>query len=327
MNYPQSLVSSVLREMEERTRRRQQLLERRVEEVCRRSEDIAAIQRQLEESAPRAIRRALESGEDPEQVMRAAARDHAKLIEQRAALLEGAGFTRGYLTLEPDCPACRDTGYCGLQLCRCVQRRCAALLAEQLSPLLGPDSGDFDHFSLAVYDDVPDPRTGVSPRRAAELNFDVCVDFARHFGRHRQNLLLHGPSGLGKTFLSSSIARAVAAQGFEVQYDTASHVVSAFERAKFEGEEEARRRTARYLGADLMILDDLGAEMTTAFTISALYDLINDRLLAGKSTVVSTNLSPSDLAGRYSPAIASRLTGSYTGLPFFGRDIRQKKRG
>ena len=134
MNYPQSLVSSVLREMEERTRRRQQLLERRVEEVCRRSEDIAAIQRQLEESAPRAIRRALESGEDPEQVMRAAARDHAKLIEQRAALLEGAGFTRDYLTLEPDCPACRDTGYCGLQLCRCVQRRCAALLAEQLSP-------------------------------------------------------------------------------------------------------------------------------------------------------------------------------------------------
>ena len=76
-----------------------------------------------------------------------------------------------------------------------------------------------------------------------------------------------------------------------------------------------------------MILDDLGAEMTTAFTISALYDLINDRLLAGKSTVVSTNLSPSDLAGRYSPAIASRLTGSYTGLPFFGRDIRRKKRG
>ena len=160
-----------------------------------------------------------------------------------------------------------------------------------------------------------------------ELVYEVCLNYAQKFGRfYFKNLFLSGSPGLGKTFLSACIARTVSEQGHSVVYDTAGNVFAQFEVKKFQrdsdGGREAKDETKRYLNCDLLILDDLGSELTTQFTQSALYELVNTRLVSGRHTVISSNLSMEEAARRYSPQIASRLEGEYHVLHFFGDDIR-----
>ena len=142
------------------------------------------------------------------------------------------------------------------------------------------------------------------------------------------NLFFNGSPGLGKTFLSACIARVVADNGHSVVYDMASSIFAKFEDAKFlrtEEPEDIRAEVKRCLECDLLILDDLGTEMTTSFTVSALYELINTRLVTGRKTIVSSNLTIHELRRRYSEQIMSRLEGEYQVLTFRGDDIRRKR--
>ena len=157
------------------------------------------------------------------------------------------------------------------------------------------------------------------------MTYNTCKKYAYGFTERAGNLLFSGDTGLGKTFLSACIARTVADRGYSVMYESAGHLFSRLERAKFSGDEQARREAEKYTACDLLIIDDLGTEMGGQFTTSALYGLINDRILSGKATIISTNLNSADLEKRYSPAIASRLRGEFTRLAFLGEDIRLKK--
>ena len=161
-----------------------------------------------------------------------------------------------------------------------------------------------------------------------ERNYDTCQDYAYQFGPRSGNLLLCGDPGLGKTFLSACVARVVSENGFSVVYDTAGHIFSQFEKVKFrrEEDEDAEQHVERCTRCDLLIVDDLGTEMVTSFVKSALYQIINDRLTEKRPVVISTNLDPEAIGERYSPQIQSRLEGEFTVLPFFGEDIRVKKR-
>ena len=154
-----------------------------------------------------------------------------------------------------------------------------------------------------------------------ERTFRRCRRYAREFGAGAPSLLFTGGPGLGKTFLSACIARAVADNGFSVVYDTAGKLFSDFEAVKFGGNQQDLTR--KYLQCDLLIIDDLGTEMTTQFTQSVLYRVLNDRLLENRPVIVSTNLSDQALRQRYSAPIASRLLGAFEVCLFLGQDIRQ----
>ena len=141
---------------------------------------------------------------------------------------------------------------------------------------------------------------------------------------------MQGGTGLGKTYLSACIARVVAARGYSVAYETAAACLNAFEAAKFrpftEMGEQAQTRVEQYTSCDLMILDDLGTEMVSPYSVSALYTLINTRLTAGRATIISTNLPDQELARIYTPQILSRLQGEYQTLQFVGTDIRRQRK-
>ena len=192
--------------------------------------------------------------------------------------------------------------------------------------MLDLGSQSFDTFSLEWYPDRYDTAQGCVPRHHLEIVYDVCADYAHQFAKRPGNLLLFGAPGLGKTHLSAAIAREVSGEGFSVVYDTAGHVFERFETQKFSREETAESDVERVLSCDLLILDDLGTEMTTAFVQSALYQIVNIRLMERLSTILSTNLTPGDIARRYSPQIASRIDGEYQILPFVGEDIRKLKK-
>ena len=211
-------------------------------------------------------------------------------------------------------------------MCRCLKAYCAREQQKELSRMLDLGNQSFETFSLEWYPDRVEPGQKRSARSHMEERvYNSCAEFAHRFGRGFENLLFFGAPGLGKTHLSAAIAREVSGAGWSVVYDTAGHVFRVFEDEKF-GREEAGEDVERVLRCDLLILDALGTELTTAFVQSALYEIVNTRLVERRSTILSTNLMPSELGRRYSPQVASRIEGEYQLLPFVGEDIRRLKR-
>ena len=251
------------------------------------------------------------------------------LQTQRASLLRENGYDEHYLDPIYACPKCRDTGWVNDGLCDCLQKLYKQEQTRELAPLLGSGDESFDSFRLEYYSPAA-PQGERSPREQMQRVLTICRNYAEDFGAGSPNLLFTGAPGLGKTFLSAAIARVVAEKGFSVAYDTTAGTLSAFERDKFsrdsDGQGDAASRVRQLLGCDLLILDDLGTEMSTSFTQSALYSLIDGRLRAGKKTIISTNLGYDGIAERYGAALASRLNGEYEWLTFRGRDIREIKK-
>lgn len=328
MAYDKKILAEARRALErERAAYTEQMEERR-RDVYVREPRLRAIERELSATAASVLRAALASGEDPTAAIEQL-RDHNLALQaERASLLRQLGLDGDYLTDKPLCPICGDTGYHGSATCDCVKERYAKLLKAQLSAVLPIQDQNFSKFNLGFYSTRPDGRLGISPRENMEYNLDECKAYAAEFGKSSPNLLLYGSTGLGKTFLSTCIAEAVSARGFSVAYDTAINIVAAYETIKFgNGDgEAAAERAARYERADLLIIDDMGTEMGTAFTVSALYNLINNRLMAKRPMIVNTNLLPEALSEKYSPAVASRLLGEFMALRFFGEDIRLFKK-
>lgn len=252
------------------------------------------------------------------------------LQSERADLLVAAGLPETYTDEIYSCQICHDSGMDGIKICSCLDKLYNKELTKEIAPLLRSGNESFSTFNLNYYDNSRDPETGISPRACMELVFNTCREYASSFGHGSPNLLFQGGTGLGKTFLSACIARIVAERGHSVAYESTPSALAVFETQKFSRDSsdvDAAGATVRhYLNCDLMILDDLGTEMVTAFSVSALYQLINTRLINSKQTIISTNLSNDELARKYGQPISSRLTGEYETLPFKGRDIRLLRR-
>lgn len=248
-------------------------------------------------------------------------------LQQERAILAREYFDEGYLDDSPICSDCGGSGYVGSHMCECLRELCRQEQKKEISILSGGRES-FSQFRLDYYPDRIDPKMGVSPRELMERNLNKCRRYALTFAPSSGNLLFVGGTGLGKTYLSACVARAVADRGYSVVYETASHLFTKLEKAKFSPTEEIRREADKLMTCDLLILDDLGTEMPGQFVTAALYNLINDRILEGKPMVISTNLNIEEIRRRYTPQIASRLEGNFTGVTFMGEDIRiLKNRG
>ena len=325
MAYDGKVMRRALQRFEEDRRRRQEQDRERRERIFRRQPRLREIDAQLRDTMRRIIAGALRRGTDPRAAIQVLRDENLSLQAEKRALLRAMGLPEDALDETPACPLCSDTGYRDGRVCRCLRAYYAREQQRELSRMLDLGNQSFDTFSLDWYPETYDPDCGMTVRQHMETVYDLCADYAHHFGKKPANLLLFGAPGLGKTHLSAAIAREVSAAGWSVVYDTAGHVFAQMEDRKFrrdEGEDE----TERIFRCDLLILDDLGTEMTTAFVQSALYEVLNTRLLERRSTILSTNLTPGELARRYSPQIASRIEGEYQILPFAGEDIRALKK-
>lgn len=287
---------------------------------------IQEIDIQLRRTMAQAAQVAFLQGGDGRELLEKARLENLELQQERA-ILAMENFEEGYLDDSPICDKCGGSGYIGSNMCECLTELCRQEQKKEVSVLSGSREA-FNQFRLDYYPDRIDPKYGASPRTIMERNLKICRTYALTFAPNAGNLLFVGGTGLGKTFLSACIARAVADRGYSVVYESAGHLFGKLEQAKFSPSEEARREAARFTDCDLLILDDLGTEMPGQFVTAAFYTLLNDRILAGKPMVISTNLNIDEAARRYSPQIASRLQGSFQGLTFVGEDIRiLKNRG
>ena len=284
---------------------------------------IQEIDMELRSTMAKAAQMVFISGGDAKKAMDQVRVQNLFLQEERAALV-AEHFEEGFLDESPICDRCGGNGYIGSNMCECLTELCRQEQKKELS-LLSGGKENFSQFKLEYYSDLTDPKYGASPRLIMERNFRTCRSYALTFSQHSGNLLFVGGTGLGKTFLSACIAKTVTDRGYSVVYETASRLFAKLERAKFSGDEEARKEVEKYSKCDLLIVDDLGTEMPGQFVTAALYSLVNERLLENKPMVISTNLNVDEMARRYSPQIASRLHGGFNRLTFVGEDIRVLK--
>ena len=302
---------------------KESLMQQRLAEAYQQIPRLREIDRLLRQTMAATIQAAFTKGEDVHAAMEQVKQENLRLQQERKDLIE-AHFRLGWLDESPVCSCCGGSGYIGSTMCKCLADLCLEEQKKELTLLSGSDAS-FDQFRLEYYEDKVDPNLGVNIRTVMAKTLDICVQYARNFGANSGNLLFSGDTGLGKTFLSACIAKEVAGQGYSVGYESAVHLLTNMERAKFENDEDARGKVQRYTDCDLLIIDDLGTEIMGQFTLTALYTLINDRILSGKATIISTNLTTDGIARRYNPQIASRLRGNFRRVAFVGDDIRLKK--
>lgn len=286
---------------------------------------LAEIDRELQMTMAQLMAAAFRHGQDPTQAIARIRDKNLALQQEREWIIEAGEFEEGYLDETPVCAKCGGSGYVGAQMCSCLRELCRQEQKKELTSLLGSGRETFDTFRLDVYPDAYDPKLGASPRQLMKSNFNICRKYAQTFGPGSGSLLFSGATGLGKTFLSACIARQVADRGCSVVYETAIRLFADFEAEKFgASQEENRGKSRKYTDCDLLIIDDLGTEMTTQFTISTLYYLLNTRMMENRATIISTNLADNEIENRYSPQIASRIVGTFRLVQFAGEDIRRR---
>ena len=242
----------------------------------------------------------------------------AALTLEKKLILEKTGVKEP----TPDCSLCGDTGYVGGKICDCVKRKAAEIMLSELSAEMPIESSRFDNFNLNYYKDE-DGKYG-NPRRRMTAILKVCREYVIGFDlKKSKNLLFMGDAGLGKTHLTLAIVSGLIEKGFVPVYGSAENLFAKIEKEKFAGENRGTYESMT--NCDLLVIDDLGAEMATAFTKSALYNLVNTRLLSGRPTIINTNLTMKEIETRYTARISSRLIGSFDAYKFIGDDIRQQK--
>ncbi len=241
--------------------------------------------------------------------------EHLKIEAQRNELLKANGISASEFEPLFTCPICNDNGYSNGKLCSCALQLARNYEFEKMSSRMPIKDCTFDTFDLKYYKgSAHDLMTSVLSR---------CKQFAQNFSLDSNGMIFMGKTGVGKTHLSLSIANEVLKKGYGVVYGTASEFLGKLEKEHFG---RAEGNTLDLLSeCDLLIIDDLGAEFQTQFTSSAIHELINRRILEGKPSIISTNLSPAELAQFYGDRVSSRIIGNFEPLKFDGNDIRQIK--
>lgn len=246
--------------------------------------------------------------------------DIALIRAKKANLLSRGGYPADYLDIHYTCPQCRDTGYIDGVKCACFRQASVSLLYEQsgIRELLKQDN--FDALSYEYY--------GGEDLTRFQNAVTTCKNFVRNFNSDYHNLFFYGTVGTGKSFLSGCVAKELIEKGNLVIYFSATRLFNELSRCAFQRDnrEELSGFLDDLFGCDLLIIDDLGTELTNSFVASQLFSCLNERHLRKKATIISTNLSLQELSDRYSERIFSRITSSYEICKLSGPDIRMYKK-
>ena len=235
------------------------------------------------------------------------------LVSEREKLLLDHGYPADFLEDYYECPICRDEGFVGSQVCECYQKllRAEAYKLSNLSARI--EKENFSTFSLSMH----------SEKKYMECIIEKAKRYCKKDATIKNNLLFTGPTGTGKTFLSSCIAKEFLDSGHFVLYQTATRISNIIDDAKFRHEEpEHGEYLSLIRNCDLLIIDDLGTEYAFGYPQSQLFDILETRMISDKRTVISTNMDLNELNQKYSPRLVSRILGNYDIFVFRGDDVR-----
>lgn len=311
----------------QRREARDELIKIRKNEIYSRIPRIAEIENRLTATGMLLLSRVADSEMSPEEFVSHIMAENRELNEEKSRLLASFGYSTDYLEPPFVCSLCSDTGYnADNKLCSCLKTELTKRALKDANLTEHMAGQTFENFNLSYYSNEFNPTYGISARENAATILREAKKFVENFTSSRNNLLFYGTSGLGKTFLSSAIASELLKKGVDVLYISSNNLFPMLENLHFgRGDEKSNYIAEKVLDADLLILDDLGAEFITQFTTSELFRIVNHRLLTGKKMIFSTNLTLPELKSTYSERIVSRIIGEFDPCRFFGEDIRKKK--
>lgn len=318
MAYDPNVVRAARDRLERRRREAETTAAALREEWCTRIPRLREIEREKAAAIPELTRFIL-AGESA--AIEGVRQNNLRLQQEMADILHAAGCERDNFEPRYTCRQCGDTGYVGGAVCDCYRRLLQEEACRALSGLSAMRLTDFTSMRLDYYEDRVDPKLGVSPRQHMQDIITYCRDYTACFTPAADSLLLQGATGIGKTHLCLAIARGVTERGYGVVYGSVQPLVRRLEAEHF-GRTQGDSET-QLTACDLLVLDDLGMEFDTPFSRACLYNVLNARLLEGRPTVISTNLSFTALQERYGDQIASRISGGFVPLLCVGKDIRQ----
>lgn len=297
-----------------------QTYERHVSEVSAAIPEFNRITVLLAGTGPRIMAASLGKALEDESI-ESIRREYEDLVREKKLILTSYGYPEDYCDIKYYCPKCSDTGYVGIKICDCLKKELVLSMLESSGLYSLIETQTFDTFSLEYYKG--------SELTIMERNLNILKEYANGFIPGKSdNFIFLGATGLGKTHLSSSVAQAIIEKGSYVVYESAMKIFEDYEEKKFGSRNssyDAEYEFEKYDECDLLIIDDLGCEMTNTFILSCLYNIINSRLIQHKSTIISTNLPREELRKRYSDRIISRIFGDYKPLIFRGSDVREQK--
>jgi len=244
------------------------------------------------------------------------------LKQKKMNILEKNGYKRDYLEEIYNCSECHDTGINeNDKRCKCLKKLIVNELYDMSSISYMLEKENFDKFDLNVFSDKTYEKFNMSPRENMKNILSIAKNYIKSFNEKNDlNLLLWGPTGQGKTFLLNCIAKEIIDTDAIVIYQTAYEILKTIEDRKFRNKNEEKYDL--YFEADLLIVDDLGIELVNSFSNSEIFNIINTRLLRGKKTLISTNLSPKELSNTYTDRVFSRVFQKFVPIRFFGPDLR-----
>ena len=246
------------------------------------------------------------------------------LQAQLKAALVKHGYPEDYLDPIYSCPVCKDTGLVDGKCCTCYLEKARRAASDEMNRSTQLRLHSFEEFSLDYYDDtIPVPNVGASARKIMAKNLSACKEYAANFTVPYSSLLLRGKTGLGKTHLSLAIAKEVLEKGYSVIYGSTPELFRRIEKESFNRAKASEDTLEKLINTDLLVLDDVGAEVGSKFYPSWMYDIINSRLNASRPIVISTNMENTELQERYGERTCSRML-TMRALLFFGSDVRVK---
>ena len=318
MNYPKYVIQAVAEDFERKRSIREQERLSRLYHVYAICPDIFEIDKELSNVGSEIVKATLQGKEGIRERIETIKKRNIYLQHKRALLLSDLGYDKDYTEPKFECKKCNDTGYVGVKLCSCYKNALIMKAYENsgFGNLLKIQS--FENFNFNLY----------STEEAIEVKkyYDTLYTYSVNFPKDKSSFLFFGGTGLGKTHLTTAIAKKIIDNGYNVVYETSQNIFSDFEYDRYiDRNEKDSPKSLRYFECDLLIIDDLGAELSTAFTNSCLYNLINTRLSKGRPIITSTNLSSKEMRKIYEDRITSRLFGEFTIIPFVGTDYRRKK--
>lgn len=324
MSYRQKYYTMAFNELEKRRKNSQILRERHIAEAEANIPGLSELRRQLAASGAQIASVIFGGGDNVSAAINDISEKNIALQDKIAGLLVEHGYKADYLDECFFCPKCKDTGVYENERCSCFLNDVKRFECEELNASSPIQVSSFESFDIGFYPDEKDSVSGNSVRKMMLQNLEYCKKYADDFHLPCSGILMKGKTGLGKTHLSLAIAGVVINKGYSVVYGSVPDLLRKIEQQHFGADKE--NNTLELLeNADLLILDDLGAEFESKFYTAALYNIINNRINAGKPTIVNTNCEISEIRQRYDDRIASRLLTMET-LNFCGKDVRLLKK-
>lgn len=328
MSYSPEIIETAEKELEKRRMASETELEKRRSILFARSPRAEEIERMIARTSVAAAR-AILGGADRRARLESLRDQNLALQKELEGIVKGFGFPENYLDLWHRCDKCGDHGYVDGKMCTCMKTLLRQISYDQLNSMSPLSLSSFDDFSLEYYSKSPsDGESGISQYTQMSRVLSRCRAYARNFSSSSNSLLFQGAPGLGKTHLSLAIAKELIDSGFGVIYTSAPILMTKLSHESFDYYRSGGQSSTEQLLADcdLLIIDDLGTEFTSRFTVSAIHNIINTRMIVSKPTIISTNLSVPDLEKKYDMRILSRIIGTLERIVFVGSDIRQQKK-